>query len=149
MVGKNNMSKIGRKPIDLNGVKVEIQGQEVSYKGKNSSGVYVVPGTISMHLENDKLKLSVAKKTRDSNRLWGLHRALLASRIEGAGKLFERQIRITGLGFKAVLKGKVVEFSLGYTHKIDFSLPEGVAVEIDKTGQVVMVRSADKQLVGE
>lgn len=143
------MSKIGRKPIALNGVKVEIKGQEVHYNGKHASGVYVIPADLAVHMQENTVALTIAKKTREINRIWGLHRALLSSKIEGAGTLFERQIYITGLGFKAISKGKVVEFSLGYTHKIDFNLPDGVTVEVDKTGQIVMVRSADKQAVGQ
>ena len=89
------------------------------------------------------------KKAREVNRIWGLHRALLASKIEGAAKQFERQVKITGLGYKAVVKGKQVEFSLGYSHKINFDIPEGVTIEVDRTGQLVTVKSADKQKMGQ
>ena len=143
------MSKIGRKPIKFNDVKVEIKGQEVHYKGQHASGVYTIPEELTLEVENNELFLKAKKMNRDTKRIWGLHRALLAGEIEGAGKLFERHIKITGLGYKAVSKGKQVEFSLGYSHKINYDLPEGVTVDIDKTGQNVIVKSADKQAVGQ
>lgn len=143
------MSKIGRRPIKLNDVKVEIKGQEIHYKGQHASGVYILSESLIPELKDNELFLKVEKMDRNTKRIWGLHRALLAGKIEGAGKLFERHVKITGLGYKAVSKGKQVEFSLGYSHKINFDLPEGVTVDIDKTGQNVIVKSADKQAVGQ
>lgn len=143
------MSKVGRMPIKFNDVKVEVKGQDVHFNGKHASGVYTIPEELSIEVADDALTLKAKKMDRNSKRIWGLHRALLAGKIEGAGKPFERQIKITGLGYKAVAKGKQVEFSLGYSHKINFDLPEGVTVETDKSGQLVTVKSADKQLVGQ
>jgi large subunit ribosomal protein L6 len=80
--------------------------------------------------------------------LWGLHRALLANKITGADKKFEKELRIVGLGFKAVAAGSKLQFTLGYSHKIDFELPKEVSIEIDKTGQILMARSADKEVLG-
>ena len=143
------MSKIGRKPIRLDGVTLEIKEQELHYKGPHASGVYVLPKELMVEVVDNELFVKVKEKTRDVNRIWGLHRALLSGKIEGAAKLFERQVKITGLGYKAVSKGKQIEFSLGYSHKINFDLPEGVTVDIDKPGQLITVKSADKQAVGQ
>ena len=144
------MSKIGRKPIQLNAVKVEVKGQEIYYNGQFSSGVHVIPNELGIVLNDEIIALIAAQQTRDTNRLWGLHRALLASKIGGAFKQFEKQVKITGLGYKAILQGpEKIEFSLGYSHKIYFNLPKGVTVDVDKTGQLMTVKSADKQLMGE
>ncbi len=142
------MSKIGRKPIPLNNVVVEIKGKEVHYKGQFASGVHIIPAELDAVLTADSLAIVVALQNRDTNRLWGLHRALLASKIGGAFKPFEKQVKITGLGFKAIAQGKKIEFTLGYSHKIYFDLPDGVVVDIDKTGQLLTVKSADKELMG-
>lgn len=143
------MSKIGRKPIRFDGVTLDIKGQEVHYKGPHASGVYILPEELEAEVADSHLFVKARKKSRNVNRVWGLHRALLAGKVEGAGKQFERQVKITGLGYKAVVKGKQVEFSLGYSHKINFDVPEGVTIEVDKSGQLVTVKSADKQLMGQ
>lgn len=143
------MSKIGRKPIKLDGITLDIKGQEIHYKGPHATGVYLLPDELVPEVTGNKLFLKIKEKSRNINCIWGLHRALLAGKIEGAAKQFERQVKITGLGYKAAVKGSQVEFSLGYSHKINFDLPEGVTVEVDKTGQLVTVKSADKQAMGQ
>jgi large subunit ribosomal protein L6 len=145
------MSKIGRKSIDIGNVQVEIKGQEVHYKGKKSSGVYILPDSLKAELKEKKLVIIRAQENdtaRDTNRVWGLARALLANKIKGAQNEFEKLIQINGLGFKAQLSGSKVVFSLGYSHKIDFMLPAGVTLEVDKTGQKLTFKSADKELIG-
>lgn len=143
------MSKIGRRPIKLEDVKVQVTGQEVHYTGKNASGVHVVPDALEITLKDGEVSVMPRKMTREAKCLWGLHRALLANKINGASKLFERQVQIVGLGFKAVPKGKTVEFTLGFSHKIDFDVPTGVSLEVDKTGQLLTLKSADKELLGQ
>jgi large subunit ribosomal protein L6 len=145
------MSKIGRKSIDINSAKVEIKGQEVHYSGPKGSGVHILPAELSASLDGSELTLvpvKTAKNPRDINRVWGLHRALLANEITGVTTGFEKQIQIIGLGYKAALTGNKVVFSLGYSHKIDYELPKGVTLEVDKTGQNLIFRSYDKALVG-
>ncbi|HEX9600542.1 MAG TPA: 50S ribosomal protein L6 [Mariniflexile sp.] len=148
------MSKIGRRPIDINDVTVEIDGQNVNYKGKKASGVYTLPDSLEAKIEDKKLFIIPKKdgvhrlNKRDLNRIWGLNRALLANCIKGAGIGFTRQLKINGLGYKAAVSGKKVVFSLGYSHKINFELPADVALEVDKTGQLLTFSSPDKELVG-
>jgi large subunit ribosomal protein L6 len=143
------MSKIGRKPIEIGNVKIDIHGKEVHYKGPKSSGVYVVPEELDIQLEGNTLSLTTTQgDLSDIRRVWGLHRALLANCIKGASVEFEKLLVIEGLGYKAALSGNKVVLNLGYTHKIDFELPEGVSLELDKTGQKLTFKSSDKALVG-
>ena len=146
------MSKIGRKPIQVNNVQVTIKGQDVHYKGPKNSGVYAVPEELTAVLQDGMLTLQVSqnssKPNRDVNRVWGLHRALLFNSISGAGADFEKTVKINGLGFKAVASGNNLVFSLGYSHKIDFELPKQVSVVIDKTGQILTIKSSNKELAG-
>ena len=144
------MSKIGRRPIPCGEVKVEVKGNEVHYSGKNTSGVHQLPDGLLAEVKDGLLTLSVKKNgSREVSQNWGLHRALLNNKIFGAQKLFEKQIKITGLGYKASLKGNKVEFSLGFSHKVNFDLPKEVSMEVDKTGQLVTLKSFDKELVGK
>ncbi len=144
------MSKIGRKPIDVGSAKIEIKGQQIHYSGKKSNGVYILPEGMTAKLEGNLLSLAFesAQKSGDSNRIWGLHRALLANAIKGSQQEFERTVIITGLGFKAAVAGAKVTFSLGFSHKIDFALPKEVSLEVDKTGQRLVFRSVDRELLG-
>lgn len=142
------MSKIGRKPINIDAVKVEIKGNEVHYNGPKHHGVYLLPKELAVKIEDKNLLITAQEDTPDSRRIWGLNRALLANHIKGASVGFEKQLLIEGLGFKAVLAGSKVVFSLGFSHKIDFELPKGVTLEVDKTGQKMTFKSYDKELLG-
>lgn len=142
------MSKIGRRPIQLGDVQVQVQNGEVHYKGKKTSGVYKLPKELTAQVEGKSLKINASTLTNDSKRLWGLHRALLANELKGADQGFEKQVRIVGLGYKAVSTAGKLQFSLGFSHKIDFEMPKEITVEIDKSGQLLTLRSADKVLLG-
>src|SRR3974377_2103717 len=99
------MSKIGRKPIEIGGTQVEIKDNEIHYKGKKASGVFTLDPLLSAELKNKKLFILQKKETSDTNRVWGLNRALLFNKIKGADVGFEKQLKIVGLGFKAALTG--------------------------------------------
>ena len=142
------MSKIGRKPIDLGNVKVELKDNLIRFQGKKASGTYEVPSLLTVKMENNRLYVGAVNKGNDINCLWGLHRSLLANKIKGADVGFEKQLRIVGLGFKAIAAGKKLQLNLGYSHKIDFDLPDIVSVDIDKTGQLLTFKSSDKELLG-
>jgi len=144
------MSKIGRRAINTEGLTVTVDGQNVSYKGAKASGVHTLPDCLRANLEENKLRLELADaKDTKNNNFWGLHRALLANELQGAREEFSVDLVIVGLGFKGELKGDSILFSLGYSHKINFSLPKEVSVVIDKTGQNISVKSTNKFLAGD
>ncbi len=145
------MSKIGRKAISFSSAKVQVNGNTVTIAGAKAKFVHEIPNTLVATLKDKNLILSLAKGEKQSkkNKMdWGLHRALLANKIKGVEAGFEQAMKIVGLGFKAQLAGKKLTFTLGYTHKIDLNLPEGVTVEVDKTGQLLTFKSHDKFVLG-
>ena len=144
------MSKIGRKPIDVSNIQVSISGQEITFKGSNGHGSYILPDELTATLEDKKLIITPREKhpSRNVKMIWGLARALLANKILGASVGFERQLQIVGLVFKAIPVGKRIEFNLGFSHKISFDLPDQVQLSVDKSGQVLTFKSADKELLG-
>lgn len=143
------MSKIGRMPIAFSSAKITINGSTILIDGGKTKFEHVVPEVVKVKIDNNKVCLTVVSDTRENRVLWGLHRALLANKIKGVEKGFEQKLIIVGLGFKAVLDGATkVILSLGYTHKIDYTLPVGVSIEVDKTGQILVLKSADKFLLG-
>lgn len=144
------MSKIGRKPIDIGSVQIEVKDNEIHYKGKKNSGVYDLPEGLTAKLEGKLLKINANNPTdNDVKRIWGLNRVLLANQIKGADQAFEKNLKINGLGFKVAQSGTKLQFTLGFSHKIDFELPKEVAVKIDKTGQLLTVESINKELLGQ
>ena len=148
LVGMAFMSKIGRQPIAFTSAKVEIAGNKVMVQGSKEKFVHELPESIEIALKGNVLKLTVKEQTRKNRMLWGLHRVLLANGIKGVETGFEKKLSIVGLGFKAALAGKKITFTLGYTNKIDFDLPHGVTVDIDKTGQILVFKAADKFVLG-
>ncbi|MBI2352687.1 50S ribosomal protein L6 [Candidatus Dependentiae bacterium] len=141
------MSKIGRKPIAIQDVDVTVNGQVVTYKGKKAEGTYVLPDYLRVTLEKNGLVLQLLDS--EKNNFWGMHRALLANTLAGAQEEFATTVVIVGLGFKGELKKDSIEFSLGYSHKINFKIPKNVKIEIDKTGQMLKIISNDKFLMGD
>ncbi len=146
------MSKIGRKSIDISGITVDIKGQQISYKGPKASGSYTLPNSLVAQVSGGRLKIVPAGKEslkqRILNREWGMHRALLYNALVGSKREFEKIVEIVGLGYKGVAAGNKLTFTLGYSHKVDFEVPKGVSVSIDKTGQRITVSSADRELLG-
>src|SRR5204863_7867676 len=111
-------------------------------------GSHELPDMIDARIEGDTLRLTSNRKGRDINQVWGLQRALLNNKISGVQEEFIYKMQIVGLGYKAKQTGSVLEFSLGYSHKIDFDLPKEVSVVIDKTGQSLIFKSINKELLG-
>jgi large subunit ribosomal protein L6 len=142
------MSKIGKKAITFTSAKIEIQGNHVTVAGSKATFKHDLPAGLTAKIDGKNLFVTSEKKDRRARMLWGLHRALLANSVKGVETGFEQKITIVGLGFKAQQAGKKLTFSLGYTHKIDLELRPEVTVEIDKTGQLLILRSADKFLLG-
>jgi len=143
------MSKIGRKAIDLQQVQVDVDGLTVKFKGKKASGEHQLPDALKASIVDKKLFITCDDINQDTKRLWGLHRALLANKIKGANDGFEQKVIINGLGFKGTVTGSKMTFRLGYSHDINFDIPAGIVVDVlDKTGQQLMVKGSDKQLVG-
>ncbi len=143
------MSKIGRKPINIGDVKIDVKGNTVHYEGKKAKGDYELPAFITVTLADGRLALACDNCDADQKRFWGMHRSLLANAIQGAGVGFEKTIQIEGLGYKAQLSGNKLTLSLGYSHKINLEIPKGVELKMDKLGKVLTFSSHDKGLVGE
>lgn len=143
------MSKIGKRPIPFSSAKVEVKGNHIEISGPKGKMSHDLPDCLHAEIKNNFLLVSLLKETKEGNMFWGLHRALLANKVKGAEAGFELNLRIVGLGFKAQLAGRKLTFSLGYSHKIDYELPAGVDVVVDKTGQLLSFKSIDKFLLGK
>ena len=140
------MSRVGNKPVPLpKGVKITI-GNPLLVEGPKGKLQVPVPEGIQARQENGILVF-----TRDSDQrapLHGLTRALAASAVHGVSTGFTRELDITGVGYRADVKGKIATFTLGYSHPIEVLLPDGVELKIDKQTHLVLT-GYDKQMVGQ
>jgi large subunit ribosomal protein L6 len=144
------MSRIGKQPIPLpKGVDVSISGEVVNVKGpKGQLQVNVLPG-ISAALEDGILNIARADDEPQTRSFHGLVRALLANATTGVSEGWSKQLEIVGIGYRAESKGKSVIFNLGYSHPIDFAVPDGIEIDVDAKANLVTVRGIDRQQVGQ
>lgn len=140
------MSRVGNKPIPLpKGVQVTT-GEQLEVKGPK--GVLTVPIPPGIRVEQKDGVLEVKRESDKQAALHGLTRALAANAVTGVSSGFTRELDIVGIGYRAELKGRVAVFSLGYSHPIEFLLPNGIDMKIDKQTHIVLT-GADKQLLGQ
>lgn len=141
------MSRIGRKPIPLPaGVKVQIAADAIEVQGPKGKMHVPVPGRIKFDQKDGHL---IASRQNESQRaLHGLARALVANAVKGVTEGFKKELDIVGVGYRAEVKGKTVVFALGYSHPVQFPIPDGIQVAIEKQTHVT-VTGADKGLVGQ
>lgn len=141
------MSRIGRKPIEIpSGVSVQPEDGAVVIKGpKGTLRVPLPPGIL---WEKQDSHLVTRRGNDDQSALHGLARSLLANAIRGVTQGFEKHLDIVGIGYRSEVKGKLVLFALGYSHPIEFAIPEGISISVDKQTHVV-VSGVDKQKVGQ
>src|SRR4051812_22270515 len=127
------MSRIGRKPLEIpKGVQVSIAKDTVSVKGPKGS--LMLKRHEAIEIKEDKGTITFARNGNDGPKraAHGLMRALVGNMLTGVTKGFERQLEINGVGYKAEIKGANIVFSLGYSHPIEYKLPEGIAAKVDK-----------------
>jgi large subunit ribosomal protein L6 len=141
------MSRVGKKPIPLpKGVKLSIGEGHVNVEGPKGKQTVPVPAGISLHQKDGTLEL---QRDGDSYAaLHGLTRALTANAIQGVSGGFTRELDIVGIGYRCDLKGRIATFTLGYSHPIEFYLPDGIDMKIDKQTHLVLT-GADRQLLGQ
>lgn len=142
------MSRIGRKPIPVpSGVKInKLADGRVEVQGPKGKLNVLVPAQIK--LEQKDGVLNALRENEEHRALHGLARALLANAVHGVTQGFKKELDIVGVGYRAELKGKMVAFALGKSHPVEFPIPEGIQIAVDKQTHLV-VSGADKAQVGQ
>jgi large subunit ribosomal protein L6 len=140
------MSRIGKKPIPVpGGVKIQV-GEQLEVTGPKGKLLVPIPQGISIQQVDGRLEIQ--RKSDQHAALHGLTRALAANAVQGVSAGFTRELDIVGIGYRADVKGKIAVFNLGYSHPIEFLLPEGVDMKIDKQTHLVL-SGHDRQLLGQ
>ncbi len=145
------MSRIGAKTIAIpSGVTVEVKNNVVHVKGSKGELTYALLPEIGVDIEGTVITVKRIIENFDAKARHGLTRALLVNMIAGVAGGHERKIEIVGVGYKAQIKGKSLNLALGFSHPIDFPLPEGIeVVQDEKNKNLLTIKGIDKQLVGQ
>lgn len=142
------MSRIGKLPIGIpSGVKVSLAGKMIEVTGPKGTLQQSCIDGIDFNVEADQILVTRNAEDSDSRSKHGLARSLVANMCEGVSKGFEKILEINGVGYRAELKGSVLNLALGFSHPIEYQLPAGITAEVEKQTKVT-VRGIDKQLVG-
>jgi large subunit ribosomal protein L6 len=131
------------------GVDVRAEAEFVRVKGPKGELVNRIPPGLSVAVDNGQVRIARQNDEKQQRAFHGLLRSLVANSVQGVTKGFSKELEIVGVGYRAEVKGKSVVFSLGYSHPIDFPIPEGIAVAIDAKAGKLTVTGADRQKVGQ
>lgn len=143
------MSRVAKAPIAVpTGVSVAINGHEIRVKGPKGELVWQVPPQVKVEIQEGALKVAPVDTDAPAWSLAGTTRALVNNMVAGCQKGFERKLTLVGVGYRAQAKGRVLNLALGFSHPIDYQVPEGIEVTTPSQTEIV-VSGADKQRVGQ
>lgn len=142
------MSRIGKLPVQIpGGVKVALQGCNIKVEGPKGKLQRDLPVKVNVSVESDAVVVTPLSPDAKDRSVQGLTRTLVANMVEGVTKGFEKILEINGVGYRADLQGNTLNLALGYSHPIEYKLPDGVNAEVEKQTKIT-VRGIDKELVG-
>jgi large subunit ribosomal protein L6 len=148
---KIRTSRVGKKPIPIPaGVNVAIEGQCVALKGKNGAAELQIHPWVDVRQEGGELLLAPRQLTNEAKyrAMTGTMRALLNNMVIGVSQGFQRKLQLVGVGYKAQAQGNVLNLTLGFSHPVEFKVPEGVTIQTPTQTEII-IQGVDKQQVGE
>ena len=142
------MSRIGNNPVSIpQGVDVNIKDNEITVKGKLGELTQTISNGISVKVEDNAVVCERASDSKDHKAQHGLMRSLVNNMIEGVSKGWTKELELVGVGYRAALKGKQLNLQLGYSHDINYDIPDGIKIEVEKQ-TTLKISGSDKQQVG-
>jgi large subunit ribosomal protein L6 len=142
------MSRVGKKPIPVpDKTRITYKDGHLTVQGAKGSLSREIHPAVNLDIQAGVVTVTPAVEDRNGRALQGLTRSLVANMVTGVNSGFERILEINGIGYRADVKGKTIVLNLGYSHPIDFDLPEGIAATIDKNN-VIKLSGIDKELLG-
>ncbi|NJC32582.1 large subunit ribosomal protein L6 [Sphingomonas jejuensis] len=143
------MSRIGKKPVPLpGGVSANINGRELAVKGPKGTLTLAMRDEIAYAVEDGGISVQPANDSKQARAFWGMQRTLVQNLVTGVTEGFTKTLEITGVGYRANAQGKNLKLQLGYSHDVDFPVPEGIEIKTpDQT--TVQISGIDKQKVGQ
>jgi large subunit ribosomal protein L6 len=142
------MSRIGKQPVAIpKGIEVTVDGTTITVKKGNKSATIPTHGRVDVEVVDGNVVFTRKGEDKESSAFWGTYRALTNNAIFGLDQGFKKSLEINGVGYRAAVKGNVLELQLGYSHPINFEIPAGIEIAVEKN--VISVVGADKQQVGQ
>ncbi len=143
----NNMSRIGKKPIQIpENIEAKIEGQKIVIKGPKGELFREIRPEIKVEIKENQILVSPKDETKKTKAFWGLTRALIANMVLGTTEGYEKKLEIQGLGFKASIEGEEIVLSVGFSHLVRIKAPQGIKFSVEKN--IIIVSGIDKEKVG-
>jgi large subunit ribosomal protein L6 len=143
------MSRIGKKPVTVpKGVTANVEGQTVTAKGPKGQLAVVLVDRVGVEMSGDAIKVAPRDESKQARAMWGMSRTLVQNILTGVTQGFEKRLEISGVGYRAQVQGKKLSLALGYSHDVNYPIPEGIQVQCPKPTEIV-VSGIDKQKVGQ
>ena len=143
------MSRLGKKPVNVpTNVKVSINKGIISFEGPKGKLEYAIPNPITVKVDGNQIKVSRPSDLKTHMSLHGLVRTLISNMITGVTEGYKKELEIKGVGYKAQVQGSKLSMALGFSHPVEYPIPEGVIIETPKP-TIIVVKGIDKVKVGE
>ncbi len=143
------MSRIGKYPVVVpSGVTVTLAGQEISVKGKLGASSLTLSDEIDVSFVDSQIWVKPRNETKKARMLWGTSRALINNMVKGVAEGFVINLEINGVGYRAAVQGKVLQLQLGFSHDVNFPIPDDVAIKCEKP-TAISISGKDRQRVGQ
>jgi large subunit ribosomal protein L6 len=143
------MSRIGKRAVSVpTGVTVNLAGQSISVKGPKGELKDVLVEHVLAKLENGKVAVSPRDETKLARSCWGMSRTMISNMIKGVTQGYSRALEINGVGYRANVQGKVLQLNLGYSHDVNYPIPEGIEIKTPKPTEI-LITGINKQRVGQ
>jgi len=143
------MSRIGKLAVAVpDGVTLTQNGQEITVKGPKGELSLTMVDDVTAEMTEDGFKVTAVNDSKRAQSMWGLHRTLIANLVEGVSKGFEKELEINGVGYRAQVQGKVLQLQLGFSHDVNYPIPEGIEIKCPKQTEVI-ISGMNKQRVGQ
>ncbi len=143
------MSRIGKKPVELpSGVSAQVSGQTIEVKGPKGTRSFTATDDVDIVLDGNVVTVKPRGNSKRARQQWGMTRSMVANLAQGAVSGFRKELELVGVGYRAMMQGKDLKLSLGYSHDVIFPAPDGITLSTPKQTEIV-VEGTDQQLVGE
>jgi large subunit ribosomal protein L6 len=143
------MSRIGKKPVELpSGVTASVSGQTVEVKGPKGTRSFKATDDVTLSVEGNVVTVTPRGKSKRARQQWGMSRTMVANLATGVSEGFKKELELSGVGYRAQMQGNILKLSLGYSHDVNFEVPEGVTVTSAKPTEI-LVEGIDEQQVGQ
>lgn len=143
------MSRIGKKPVELpSGVSASVSGQTVEVTGPKGTQSFTATDDVSIEVGDNTVTVTPRGKSKRARQQWGMSRTVVANMVHGVQNVFKKELEIRGVGYRAQVQGNTLKLNLGYSHDVDFAIPEGIKVTCAKPTEI-LIEGHDIQQVGQ